>query len=72
MPRGRKANPAGKLWDKYVNQRAKRVRSSMKITDSLQDSDSISHTDCSEFDEPVLLALKASLSRESSNWDEVP
>ncbi|KAM7350821.1 uncharacterized protein ACRADG_009264 isoform 2-T2 [Cochliomyia hominivorax] len=67
-----KTNPSGKLWDKYVNQRAKRARFLIKPKEHMEMLDSRSQDEeIAKFDESVLLSIKSSLANDVSNWDDV-
>ncbi|XP_055916553.1 uncharacterized protein LOC129949246 [Eupeodes corollae] len=75
-PRGTKKNPGGKLWDRYVNQKAKRSRLLVPLSDNLEENsnqkDSVTKpSGLDKIETAKLLAFKLSLSRESSDWDSV-
>ncbi|XP_075155529.1 uncharacterized protein LOC142228878 [Haematobia irritans] len=71
IPRDGKENPSGKLYSKYKNRRAKRLKcdkSAAKFEEAEMDMDI---REIPEVDENVATSIKTSLNRGSLDWEEV-
>ncbi|XP_065359760.1 uncharacterized protein LOC135953710 [Calliphora vicina] len=71
IPRKGKTNAGGKLYSKYRNKCAKKRKlmgSTPSFSPTTSQSSDIEHV---EYDESISVALKNTLNRDSSNWEEV-
>lgn len=69
--RGKRKNPGGKLYNKFVNNLTKRKRSSSLNLNNSHSSSEISTDTLPEFDLNIATAVKGSLARETEDWESV-